>query len=218
MKTTLLILLSTWIFALNAQDYKFMAGIEAGPNYSTLRGNDVIRELHKPLVRYSGGMFIQWNFHEHYSVRTGYLFEEKGSSVDIVLTDNIGTTIGTVRIFNRFQYVTLPLLFRATFGNRVGFFVNGGPGLSILMKAIPPFQQAGMPDVTKNFNKFDVTLLAGAGLNIGLGKTGVLSFELRNNLGLTNISNLPVANNASIKTNSTMLLVGIAKKFVANKD
>jgi hypothetical protein len=40
-----------------------------------------------------------------------------------------------------------------------------------------------------------------------------LSFEVRNNLGMNDISTLPISNNGTIKTNSTQLLLGIVYKL-----
>jgi hypothetical protein len=62
-----------------------------------------------------------------------------------------------------------------------------------------------------NFNKADLGLSGGAGVEIPL-KRYVLSFEIRDNFGLSNISKLPVANDGSIKTNALNLLIAAHKR------
>jgi hypothetical protein len=54
-------------------------------------------------------------------------------------------------------------------------------------------------------------LSGGAGVEIPL-KRYVLSFEIRDNFGLSNISKLPVANDGSIKTNALNLLIAAHKR------
>ena len=44
------------------QTNKFDIGIEGSPSLIFLRGNDIIDNLHKPTMGFSGGLFFQYNF------------------------------------------------------------------------------------------------------------------------------------------------------------
>jgi len=68
-------------------------------------------------------------------------------------------------------------------------------------------------DNTDNFERLDFGIATGLGVNFPIRNNIFMSLEVRNNLGLSNISSLPVGNDGKIKTNSTNLLIGIAYKF-----
>ena len=68
-------------------------------------------------------------------------------------------------------------------------------------------------DDTDNYERFDVGLVTGFGTQIPIKEKLLLTFEIRNNLGLYNTSEVPVSNDGTIKTNSTNLLIGFAYRI-----
>ena len=65
---------------------------------------------------------------------------------------------------------------------------------------------------TKLFKRFDAGIKGGGGIIISLKNKLSFSGEIRNNLGLNNISTLPVYNNGTIKTYSLNLLFSVIYK------
>ena len=63
---------------------------------------------------------------------------------------------------------------------------------------------------TSDYKTIDMGITAGIGLAIPINDKFSLSAEIRNNLGLTNISKSSSVTN---KTNSTNLLIGVTYKF-----
>ena len=101
------------------------------------------------------------------------------------------------------------------------FFINTGPFFSYLIKQTFVNQGTNIPrtvsDNTNNDKRFDMGITAGLGVAIPIKAKISLSCEIRNNLGLYNVSEVPVYNNGAIKTNSTNLLIGFAYKFGARQ-
>lgn len=201
-----------------AQTNKIDIGTEAGFSLASLRGNENIDNYNDTRIGYSGGLFVQYNFRKIISVRTGGYFERKGSSTDILFTDISGNIIGTVKGKHNFDYLAVPLLIRATFGQKLNYFVNAGPYVGFLMKKTEyteAFQN--IPETTSDqtdiYKKTETGLSFGLGLSYTLKEKFALSFELRNNLGLTDTSDLPVINNGVIKTNAINFLFGFSYKL-----
>lgn len=192
-------------------------GIEAGPSLISLKGNDAIDNYHKATIGFSAGLLLQYNFKKIISLRTNIAYERKGSIVKSEATNIYGNSLGEMTTNINFDYLTLPILVRATFGESVQYFVNAGPYFGYLTKQT--FERkddtniSTTTDNTFNDKRFDVGISTGLGLAIPIKTKYSVSFEIRNNLGLYNVSEVPVVNNGSIKTNSTNFLLGFAYKL-----
>ena len=92
--------------------------------------------------------------------------------------------------------------------------MNMGPYLSYLLKHTVKIKvDNGYKDVTdntENDKRIDLGAVLGAGVKSPLNKRYKFIVELRENLGLINVSAVEVANNGSIKTNNLSFLVGIS--------
>lgn len=199
------------------QTNKFDIGIESSPSLTFIYGNDIIDNNHKPTIGYSGGLFFQYNFKKVVSLRTNISYERKGSVFTSQATDMNGNPLGEITTNTNFDYLTLPILVRATFGKKVQFFVNAGPYFGYLIKQTFVSKgdniQTTTSDNTSLFKRLDTGLSTGLGLSVPIKTKFALSFEVRNNLGLYNLSVFPVANNGTIKTNSTNFLLGFTYKL-----
>lgn len=187
-------------------------GIEGSPSIIFLRGNDFINENHKPKIGLMGGFFFQVNLSELVSLRTNIAYERKGS----VVTDLSGSPLG-YSIHANFEYLTLPILVRATFDKKIQYFVNAGPYFGYLIKQNTVSKGGSTPttiiDNTSLDKRFDTGISTGLGLSVPIKSKFAVSFEARNNLGLMNVSAVPVANDGAVKTNSTNFLFGFTYKF-----
>ena len=210
-----LVLISSLIFG---QTNQIDIGFEGGPSLISLHGNDMIESYKDLSLGFSGGLTFQYNFSKLISLRTNISFERKGLTTKSQATDEYGNPIGELTFHSNFNYLTLPLLCRLTFGKKINFYVNAGPYLGYLLKQKNITEAFGEYPKTEtdnidNFERLDFGLTTGLGMNFPIQEKLLLSVEIRNNLGLTNISSLPVVNDGSIKTNSTNLLIGIAYRI-----
>lgn len=201
-----------------AQRNRLEAGVETGPGFTFLFGNDAA-SFNKPALGYLGGFFGQYNSKGIMSLKAAILFEKKETKVSAFFTDDMGNPVGWATSYSNYNYITLPILARITFEKRVPFFVNAGPYFACLLSqknTIKGDIPTAIVDNTNKFNRFDMGIVAGFGVSVPLNTACGLSFELRNNTGAKNISALPIINNGTLKTNSTYLLFGFVYKLKGN--
>jgi hypothetical protein len=200
-----------------AQQNKFDIGVESGPNMSYLFGNEIVERFNDPAFSFSAGFSFQYNFPKLFSIRTGPAFERKSLGSEGKFTDINGTEIGTFKARHHFDYLSLPVLFRVTFGKKIKMFANAGPYFGFLLQETTVTQLTGYPenkfDQTDQFTRFDMGATGGIGVLIPVKEKFSISCEVRNNVGLVNISALPVYDDGTIQTNSTNLLLGFAYKL-----
>ena len=212
----LTVALTTTVFG---QQNKFDIGIIGGPSVSFLRGNEFIKANHDPTFVFSGGLSLQYNFPKIFSLRTDMQFERKGSVVVVVstFTDIVGNVTGQGIIYVNSDYLTAPILLRSSFGKKVKFFVNTGTFFGYLIKQTFATTTPNYPNInidnTRNDKRLDLGATAGFGLSIPIKDKFLISWEIRDNYGLLNVSKVPVVNDGTVKTNSTNLLIGFAYRL-----
>ena len=206
--TVIVLLVSSNLFA---QTFKWEAGPEAGIGIRTLRIEPAYPSLEtKAGVSFMAGIAAQYNINEMWSVKLGAAYETKGS--DIERTD-ISTT-GEVNI----DYITMPLLLKAKLGNKIKFFVNAGPYLGILLSSKNILHAySNVPEIETNTDSTtkstDFGISAGIGLEIPAGSCGAFTIEVRDNFGLTNISESAEITAPEIKLNTANLMIGYVFKL-----
>ena len=207
--------LSTGFFC-RAQEPGFLVGVDGGGGLSFLRGSKALEHLDARLSC-TGGLSAQYDFRKFFSLKTGAYYDLKGAGTDIEMTDAVGNKLGSTRIQQNFHYLSVPLLARLHFGREIGWFVNAGPYMGLLLKQTVSFGSAinnpgSRLDGTDNFKRTEFGIAMGIGMSFTLDRM-IFSVEARNNLGLTNTSKLPVYGGGSIKTNAANLVFGIGYKL-----
>lgn len=202
---------------LYSQGSSFHLGIQSGLNYSFLRGNETLDENHSPSMGFQLGAVATINISSHFSILTTISYDKQRSisKGEINFTDPNGSFLGKEEWKTRFKfnYINIPLLFRYSIRNN-SLFVNAGPYLGLLLKEIETtdatsFSPKTISNNTGNFTTTDFGLSFGIGALFPVNARGTISFELRNNLGLSNISALPIYNDGEILTNSSCFLIGL---------
>lgn len=191
--------------------YKWEFALEAGAGIRVLRIEPKYPSLeNKEGVSFTGGLALQYNVTNTLAVKLGAAFEIKGA--DLERTDI--QTKGKINI----DYISVPLLLKARFGKNLKFFVNAGPYLGILMSSKTKLDAySGNPeqeiDNDSTNKKIDFGISGGIGLEIPFGKNGAFTIELRDNFGMTNISESLELNAPEIKTHTANVMVGYVLKF-----
>jgi hypothetical protein len=196
---------------LKAQTNKFEFGVEASPSFTFLKGNDFIEKMYNGTLGYSGGISFQYNWGKRIALRTNIAYERKGGEGEFDFTDNYGASIGKGVVNLNFDYLTIPILVRYTFGKRVKYFINGGSYFSYLIKQTLVFKGANSDSESNNtssYNRLDAGISLGTGIQYPINEKLILSSEIRGNMGLANT--LP---NGDLKVNSVNLLLGIAYRL-----
>jgi hypothetical protein len=212
--TIIIFLTCTSVFG---QENELFIGIELGPTYTFYRGNEVLETLNKPAYRYFGGISIEYKVKNRFSIQTDISYERKGTvargmkpNFNVDTFQSIENQPFHTRIY--FDYITIPLLLKLQTGNKVNFYVEGGGFIGFLLDG--KFVTTGdtitkqTENMTKLNNKDDLGISFGLGFNIKINKNKLLTFGLRNNLGLVSIANTPVYDDGTIKSNSTNFVLG----------
>lgn len=204
-----------------AQSHRFEIGLEGGPNLASLRGNDALKSHHHAIVGSSVGLLFQYNFSEVFSVHSGLGYERKGTLFSELQYDNNGIALGEYEERMHFNYFNVPLLLQATLERKIQYFVNAGPYMGYLNRVVDIASGYQLPETktytTNLYKQVDLGLSTGIGLAVPIKQKFALAFEIRNNLGLVNISKFQVVNNGSIKTNATNFLFSFSYRFGENK-
>lgn len=201
----------------------FDLGLEGGPNMSTMLIKSTLFDFDpQPAIFASGGFIFQYNFKNFLSLKAGLSYQRKGYQLtDIPFVDNSGNMQGTGKISSRLDYLTFPILVKASFGKKVNFFVNAGPYAGYLLKKTDRTQINGTSntytdDLNNNgMNRWDFGIASGIGIAIPIRTFWVISIEARNYSGLLDIAD---SDNTQWLTNTTDLRVGVAYKLGFYKD
>jgi opacity protein-like surface antigen len=205
---------------LRSQSNGVYFGAEGGTGLATLRGD--LYNDRSPLLSYSGGVFVQYNCKRVFSVRTGWYYDLKGTGFETqAMVDSLRFV--NVRAKSKYNYATVPLLFGFRFGENISFFVNIGPYASFLLKQttyVPPVEDAPVviTDDTGHFRNTEFGAALGLGISYPVTDRLVLSAEIRNNLGLTEINDNYISESRSVRTNVANLMLGVAYKLGTQKE
>jgi opacity protein-like surface antigen len=204
---------------LRSQNDGVYLGAEGGTGLATLRG-DLYNDM-SPLLSYSGGVFVQYNCRRVFSIRTGWYYDLKGTGFETqARVDSLRFV--NVRAKSKYNYATVPLLFGFRFGENISFFVNIGSYASFLLKQttyVPPVEDAPVviTDDTRSFRNTEFGAALGLGISYPVADRLVLSAEVRNNLGLTEINDNYISESKSVRTNALNLTLGVAYKLGSQK-
>lgn len=150
---------------------------------------------------------------EHFALNT--ILANKGHLLnnDFIITDEVGNTISTTKLYN--HYLELPLSLKLNFLTKYSWqlFIHTGTYQAIILKQSKPISE-----IAYNFKSYDF----GWGRGVGLQKKWdnlILSIELNRKISLIDLSNengLIDNNNRKYLNNSTELLASIRYKISKN--
>ncbi|MEN9742212.1 MAG: hypothetical protein RLZZ65_17 [Bacteroidota bacterium] len=197
----------------NAQSNKLQLGIQACPSLISLHGNEMVNQATQTGLGFSAGITAEFRLTQKFTLQTSLGVDRKGALSKGFVSDTLGNTIGDYKNHVQFDYIVLPVLLRYHFGKQQQFFVNAGPYLGYLFRQNNKVKSDLFQDYSYSdqayFKQLDAGVTAGIGMNIPLNEELVLSVECRDNLGISNISKLPVVDGGKNQTNSINFLVGL---------
>lgn len=204
------------------QEHKLDLGFEGGAGLTSMRGNETIEEYRQLTIGGSGGITFQYNTPKSLSFKTGVYYESKGVKSNAPMLDGRGVPLPRINHL-KLSYITVPLLVKWSAGEKRIFYVNGGPYFSYLFGQKENTKSKWVPyEFTSNgrireyisggiddYNRFDVGMSLGAGLNFLVGKNTHFNIELRDNFGVYNVSESgrPYG---ELKNNTLNLLFGLS--------
>ncbi len=194
-------------FFVKAQE-KLTYGIQGGINYSSLRFEDVRTTKHDAELNYFIGISSRIHLRTNMFLDIEVNYDRK--KVSVYLEEVIINSLsygGGFRIFDIYEFITLPVMLRYEFGKKKIFFVKGGPFLGYFLSAKERINNGELSmDLSQYFSDFDFGFSIGIGKVFSLGNSNKLNLELRNNLGITSIQGHPESQYT--KTNSLNIVLG----------
>jgi hypothetical protein len=214
MKPLLLLLSAAIMLALHtqAQQKIITFGVEGGIGISSLNyDNKNLNDIYDSRTGLAGGIALQYNFPKVLSLRSGAMLETKGDVTNMTYIDVQGNVLETLEFKRRLGYLTVPLMLRASFGNKINLFVQGGPYWAALLSAtldIDPLPTTFDidTDIKYQFEASEFGVSGGIGVSSVFNEMIVLSIEVRNNMGITNIWK----DTYEARTCSLLFLAGVA--------
>ena len=208
MKYTSIIVFILISYTSKAQDSKFKIGLIGGPNYTSLFGNEVIKNAYNSGFQYNVGIGLDYHLVKRLSLISGLLLEQNYSYVDIHFTDQFGTPTYSTVAKSTFHQLNLPIALKIKLIDRkLNLYTNIGTNFQYLTKYIYSADDGLNTrnfNQTNDYNRFNIGLITSLGSSYKITKFWNFSLEVRNNLGLSN-----AAKNGNLKINSTSLLFGI---------
>lgn len=216
MTKRLLIFLLGFFLCKNALS-QLSVGAQLAPGAMYLRGNAALASFSKPTFGYAAVAQIQYSFKTNLALVLAPGFEQKGASFEVPLLDALGNVLGHVVLREQLNYVISPLLLRTYLGKQRHLYLNVGAyyGRLLSAKLVDLRATSTLPTVTQTQNFLAADYGACLGFGICYPITNQLNFssELRHNLGIRNISALPIVSDGKIQTASFNLFFGVMYSF-----
>lgn len=214
MKASLSLILLFMAFTASAQ---VKLGINAGGTLASLRGNEVA-EANNPGFNVMAGITLEIPVSERLSIYTGANYEAKTITRNRPF-DNLGQNnipdandpafmLDDVDVRYTLRYVTVPANVRYYFGQNKNFYVNGGPYAGIFIgESVKVNGDKIDTDESDIYKTFDFGVNLGLGVRVLQNEKHNIDIEIRDNLGLSNISDVPIYGRGRLRTNSLNFIV-----------
>lgn len=213
-----LLLLLTNLISLAQKD--IILSFSSGTTFSNIRGNS-IAEQNKYDFNYVGGIAIEKPINDKFSFLIGLNYDNKSFKNEV--------DFDRLNLFNSFdpvfsnekrkikitlQYLSAPILFRYYIDKKKSLFINSGPYLGFFLNSTTKVEGDKIKDESNMlFKDLDFGWSFGIGKKVKLSEKSNINIELRDNLGLINVSDVPVYGNGTVKLNSFNLLLGYEFKL-----
>jgi hypothetical protein len=189
-------------------------GFLAGGGLST--GTDKPASFSRPAIGgYCAGLMLQQTIKPYLAIQENILYDKRIHLNPIPLTDATGIPVGTFFQKLRFEYISVPIFASWRLGNKNKFIINSGTYFSYLIR-----ESANMSNLytgknktiieIDNDTKLDAGMLLGLGLRSEISERMSFYFELRNCIGMMNVSPTTWPDKAYL--NQHTLLVGFSFK------
>lgn len=140
-------------------------------------------------VSFAFGAVGEYYFSNRWSLRSGLLYNPMGAEDGLNIVDKL-------------NYITIPLNANWHFGKNRNWYLNFGPGVSVLLNAESEFPDGSTLDIKDVVSSLDIGLMFGIGYKFDVSDNFQLYIDYQEYLGFLNIddaNNLPfsIANSRS---------------------
>ena len=215
MKKLILILLTG--ISMNVFGQIHSVGIQGGVNLTNLTGDYFKDSKFRPGI--IGGFNYELLFKSNYTIGTDILYSQQGFVDKFILTEDNGNVLGKgpdSKLY--YDYLSIPIKFGYTKGQKLKSFVKIGVCPSLLLKAettLPMIDLSGnltgyeKVDVKENASKFDFAGLIELGIGYSLKNRFELVSSLTGRKSLTTFSNSDYFRDSKMRHYGFSLAIGL---------
>lgn len=180
------LLLSASSASQDLRSYGFHAGFSSAHQEWSYTGPlSGLKAFAKERNGITAGLFTEWLHLPVFSLVTGAEYVQKGSSDEFIVTSAESPEgIGTIRMYNRTDYLSVPVLLKLRFDHRLGsLYALAGPAFHALLTN----ESDAAGEVTSKFTAGDYSMTYGAGFDLSEVTLYRIGLELRYNVPLYEI-------------------------------
>ena len=207
MKKVLLTAVAVFAFGFtNAQDIKF--GVKAGLNMASLNGGDTYYGSYGRKVGFHVGGLAEIKINDKFSVQPELLYSLKGADLNYGFSGFYGIAANEISL----SYIDVPVMVKFYPIERLS--AELGPNVAFLMSAKGQKYNSATNttnpkgDIKDSYNGVDFGMNIGAGYEL---KQGIM-FQLRYNIGLSDVSKAPLVGTNYADKNS-VFQISVGYKF-----
>ncbi len=185
---------------------QLLFGFNAGATYAGLHGNDVSGN-NNTTIDYLVGLSLEVSIDNVFSIIGNANYER------LALTRNIpfgaaATPDGGYGTRLVLQNITVPINFKCYIGPSKDYYINAGPFARYFLGETVRINGEGVTDSSYgNFQRFTYGVNLGLGMHFVVNDNDAITIEVRDNLGLSNLTRETAAGGNSVKTNSLNLIL-----------
>jgi hypothetical protein len=189
----IIIIFVLFISSLNAQEKKLKFGVCLGPQL-TLVNIDVQPLDIQPRIAMALGGIAEYPVSENFAFQVNLLYNAKGAKYEGEQSAYIYNV--KYELLWKFNYLSIPILAKGSFGQSTKLFIYGGPELSFLLSAKQIYKiESNYPlipdqdtetDVKDNMNSTEIAFCGGLGIEFPIQNMTAF-IESRGTISLTEI-------------------------------
>ncbi|MES2486593.1 MAG: porin family protein [Bacteroidota bacterium] len=187
-------------------------GFNVGATYAGIRGNDQAK-ANNSTIDYLIGISLEAPLNDDFSL-IGNVNYERLALTRTVPFASINDPFDPVVSENGYgtrltlQHITVPINLKYYIGESKGYYVNGGVFVRYFLGQSVRINGEKVDGGSYgSFQDFTYGINLGLGMRFTIDEKSAINVELRDNLGLSNITRQPTVNGGSVKTNSVNLIV-----------
>jgi hypothetical protein len=212
-KLYLLLLLTLPILSFAQKEIQY--GINAGPSFSDIRGDGYATEFNYGFG-YMVGISMEVPLNQRFSFCTSINYERKSAvqktsfSYNEIIIGPDGTAVnlpveGNTKITTTLDYIVIPVNLKYYLDIWENYYATGGAFIAYAVNEGHKIKgDKPMTDYRQNYENLDYGVSFGIGTKFKLNRTQEVNIELRDNLGLSNVTDI---DSDKISTNSINLIL-----------
>mgnify|MGYP001027405682 CR=1 FL=1 len=176
---------------------KLKLGLNIGGQLTSLRGFEFEVEDDFEIAPFFG-VNIEVKLFENLYVVTAFNFETITKKTELAFYDSSSTGVRNQEVKEKYEFFNIPLQLRWKFGSNKMFFIDTGGFMNYFNKGKPN----GFTPLFINFENYNYGISFGAGAVFPITRKTDLSFQIRNDLGLSRVNKFQNQIPGEIKTNT----------------